>query len=63
MRPILRAALSQLARRLVFAAIAVGAVVGFVVVAGGSGAQTGQHESVVPITFSAAPAPSPGCAA
>ncbi len=57
MHPILRSTLAQFARRLAFAAIAIGAAVGFVVVAGGSGAQTGQHEPVVPITFSAAPPP------
>lgn len=53
MHPALRSALTQLAQRLLFIAIAVAAVIGFVVVAKGSGAQTGQHETTIPITISA----------
>jgi hypothetical protein len=48
MRSALRAAMAHLARRLVFATIAAGAVIAFIAIADGTDAQTDQQATIVP---------------
>ncbi len=52
MKSVLRRGLIALARRLLIAAVVIGAAIAFIYVAGGTGAQTGQPQSVGPIVIS-----------
>jgi hypothetical protein len=57
MHPAIRSLLAQLGRRLLLVAIAVGCVVAFIAIAGGTDARTGQPVTMVPIISSQTPTP------
>jgi hypothetical protein len=57
MHPAIRSVLAQLGRRLLLVAIAVGCVVAFIAIAGGTDAHTGQPVTMVPIVAGQPPQP------